>query len=449
MDNTHELVARYLNGGSGTRNFDTDPFKKTGKAGPESLSHSSMNRLPDLDVINDPLDDDLRFGLGKTRTLPTPRSSPQKSGYIRLRGSPVKFGSRASAQRFDDDTFHDWVDIDARETHKALPSDVLPPTKEFQQYKSLLSLSTERLIQQLRAEQVHVAHLQQQVEALKNEKFNKEVLQQDHEITVQELKQIKQQKQLLEQQLSEMQLVNREPELRRENNALRAKLKKYKTLYEDLRRSSPDSWEQARETKGPSKARATMAQESLLPEQLRDNHPFESKIPKGLAAEERYLGREQPPAFGSGLNFKSPESQREQGGKTELKSKENQDLIALVATLQQTLSSIKAGEDRSEQSPSQSNEIKKVIGAIDTIQRDMHNVITTLKGESCQCGLKTKLAAEPGTPCPTDRAPKATGTSGHMCETCARNKASIDESTPDRDNNTQELMGKYLWNRTL
>lgn len=227
MDSTQDIIRCYLDGGK---------YRK-------SLKLSDSEDEYDLDSLVDPLDQTSDFGK-VPMTLPsppTPHQSPLKAHLKKLRGSPVKLTrpspTKSQEEGIELSFFPKYDDDELMDTHKYVNKvpEYISTSKEFEKYSLLLASSTEKLMKQLNAEKSKNRELELRIASYDNNKFQEQVTKGDYDL-------LKRQFASLKEKTDQMLRKNREYEndsmrLTRENLLLREKLIKYKQLYERSRDS--------------------------------------------------------------------------------------------------------------------------------------------------------------------------------------------------------------------
>lgn len=227
MDSTQDIIKGYLDGGK---------YRK-------SLKLSDSEDEYDLDSLVDPLDQTSDFGK-VPMTLPsppTPHQSPLKAHLKKLRGSPVKPTRLSPTKSQEEGTelnfFPKYDDDELMDTHKYVNKvpEYISTSKEFEKYSLLLASSTEKLMKQLNAEKSKNRELELRIASYDNNKFQEQVTKGDYDL-------LKLQFASLKEKIDQMLRKNREYEdvnmrLTRENLLLREKLIKYKQLYDCSRDS--------------------------------------------------------------------------------------------------------------------------------------------------------------------------------------------------------------------
>lgn len=225
MESTQDIIRGYLNGG---------------KYQDKALSLSDTEDEYDLDLITDPLDDtstSVRSEIAFS-SPPTPHDSPLKVHFGKLRGSPVKARVSPLKRRVphnDENLSPTFEDYELTDTHKYLNKvpEFIPSSKEFEKYSLLLASSTDKLVKQLAAERKKNRELETRLANLENEKFRAQVTKSDYDLLKGEYTSLQEKFDLLQGKSR----LNEEDHshLTRENSLLRGKLIKYKKLYEELR----------------------------------------------------------------------------------------------------------------------------------------------------------------------------------------------------------------------
>lgn len=220
-EGTQEIINGYLNGGLFRNEYsvfaDDSDF--------------------DLDSLVDPLDDSVEVGRSASMVLtspPTPQESPLKMHFDRLRGSPPKPRRSPYKVTVEDSPFTlDDIELETHKTVKNIPS-YIPSSKEFEKYSALLASSTDKIVKQLSAERAKNKELQRKVAELQNERFDAKTRDSDYALLKRQYALLRQEKEQL-QRKSTQQSGQSDSLLVRENDLLRQKLIKYKSLYEASR----------------------------------------------------------------------------------------------------------------------------------------------------------------------------------------------------------------------
>lgn len=223
MDSTQDIIKGYLDGGKYLK----------------SLTLSDSEDEYDIDSLVDPLDQTTDFGKFPVNlpSPPTPHQSPLKAHLNKLRGSPVKTSrispTKAREENIDLSFFSKYDDDELMDTHKhvnKVPENI-SSSKELEKYSLLLASSTEKIMKQLAAERRKTRELELRIANNENDKFQAQVTKQDYDL-------LKRQFVSLQEKSDQTLRKYREYEddnirLTRENLLLREKLIKYKKLYEN------------------------------------------------------------------------------------------------------------------------------------------------------------------------------------------------------------------------
>lgn len=223
MDSTQDIIKGYLDGGK---------YLKS-----QTLSDSEDEY--DIDSLVDPLDQTTDFGKHPVTlpSPPTPHQSPLKAHLNKLRESPVKTSrispTKTREENIDLSFFSRYDDDELIDTHKhvnKVPENI-SSSKELERYSLLLASSTEKLMKQLAAERRKTRDLELRIANHENDKFQAQVTKQDYVL-------LKRQFAGLQEKSDQILRKYREYEddnirLTRENLLLREKLIKYKKLYEN------------------------------------------------------------------------------------------------------------------------------------------------------------------------------------------------------------------------
>lgn len=224
MESTQDIIRGYLSGNIHDR----------------SIPQSDTEDEYDLDLITDPLDDATGQTGGKGlmySSPPTPHESPLKAHFGKLRGSPAKTRTPLKSNTLlnENMTSPHYDDYRITDTHKIVKNvpEGIPSTKEFEKYSRLLTSSTDKLMKQLAAEKNKTQELERKLRNLESEKFLGQVMKSDYDVLNKQYMSLQEKHDAI--LTRSRQLEDDNNRLTRDNKLLREKLIKYKNLYEDLR----------------------------------------------------------------------------------------------------------------------------------------------------------------------------------------------------------------------
>lgn len=224
MESTQDIIRGYLSGNLHDR----------------SIPHPDTEDEYDLDLITDPLDDTTGPPGGRGlmySSPPTPNESPLKAHFGKLRGSPTKAKTPLKPNTLlnEDMISPHYDDYGIADTHKIVKTvpQGISSSKEFEKYSRLLTSSTDRLMKQLAAEKDRTQELERKLRDLESEKFRGQVMKSDYDVMNKQYLSLQEKHDTILTRSRQLEEDNNR--LTRDNKLLREKLIKYKNLYEDLR----------------------------------------------------------------------------------------------------------------------------------------------------------------------------------------------------------------------
>lgn len=464
MDSTQEIIRGYLDGGKYLKSVDLS---------------DSEDEL-DIDLLVDPLDEAPDFE-NHPVILPSPQTpykSPLKAHLEKLRGSPVKTTRpplKAREEIIDQSFFSKYDEDELIDTHKYVNKfpDYISSSKEFEKYSLLLASSTDKLMKQLSVERRKNNDLESKLANYENERFQAQVTKGDYDL-------LKQQFAGLQEKNNQMLRKYRQHEddndrLTRENLLLREKLIKYKKLYEDLRdtpsvdKHSPGQFGAGSLNKHPLRS---TSQETHHPRASDDIKINESRLsPKNeidlvdvqtslhllaqLLAQARKDSSAQiqvePPAAAPAAIEEMPPYQQHQyyqalNGVVQSLERIEEDLKQINSTLRQEHAWVSENDNRVDQD--------RVSSDASTLQQDVGSKYRRkIREQNENVFHETSDLPNPS----LDSRCQRHGQPTSSCSACVKafNKVSrpTSHSTTKDDlqpeGNTQALMGRYMWNKTI